>query len=521
MLTLAQVAETSRDVAATPSRTAKIGRLARLLRGADPAQAAIATSWLTGVLPQGRIGIGPAVVRAALAAAAEAADTAVEDGPAEPLTVGEVDVAFQDLRAVAGAGSTAARRRLLTRLFRRAHLDEREFLARLLWGELRQGALDGVMADAVASAAGLPVADVRRAAQLAGDLPSVAHAALAGGADALRRFSVRLFRPLQPMLAQPATDMADALQRLGRAALDYKLDGARVQVHRSADEVRVYTRRLNEVTAAVPEIVEATLALPVRDVVLDGEAIALREDGTPEPFQVTMSRFGSRVDVQRLRASVPLAVLFFDCLYVDGESLLDAPAAQRFATMERLLPPHLIVRRTVTGDAAEAGAFLAAARGAGHEGVVVKALESPYEAGRRGGAWLKVKQADTLDLVVLAAEWGSGRRRGWLSNLHLGARDEAGGGWIMLGKTFKGLTDALLEWQTRELLARETGREGHIVYVRPELVVEIAFEGVQASPRYPGGVALRFARVKRYRDDKGAAEADTIERVLALHRGSS
>jgi DNA ligase 1 len=516
MLELRVVVEASAAVAGTPSRTAKIARLAELLSQCAPAEAAVVASWLIGVLPQGRVGIGPAAIRKAMAAADSARPP--EQQAQGPLTVAEVDAAFELMASITGQGSTAARTWQLVALFARADAAEREFLARLLWGELRQGALEGVMADAVARAASLPVADVRRAAQLAGDLPSVARAALAGGAAALREFGVQLFRPVQPMLAQPAADIADALTRLGRAALDYKLDGARVQVHRSGAAVRVYTRRLNEVTESVPEVVEAVLSLPATEIVLDGEAIALREDGRPQPFQVTMSRFGSRVDVERLRADVPLSVVFFDCLYLDGQSLLDEPASRRFEVMQRLLPPDLGVVRAVTAKLTEAEEFLAAARAAGHEGVVAKALDAPYEAGRRGGAWLKVKQADTLDLVVLAVEWGSGRRQGWLSNLHLGAR-AADGSFVMLGKTFKGLTDALLEWQTRELLAREVRREGNIVYVRPELVVEIAFEGVQASPRYPGGVALRFARVRRYRDDKTAAEADTIERVLSLRQG--
>jgi DNA ligase-1 len=307
------------------------------------------------------------------------------------------------------------------------------------------------------------------------------------------------------------------MARLEQAALDYKLDGARVQAHRSGEDVRIYTRRLNDITPAVPELVEAVRALPVREIVLDGEAIALQEGGRPAPFQVTMSRFGSRVDVDRLRTTTPLSTFFFDVLQIDGQSLLDATATTRFAAMRDVLPEPLIVPRIVTDDVVEADDFLRRAKAAGHEGVVAKSLAATYDAGRRGGAWLKVKEADTLDLVVLAAEWGNGRRQGWLSNLHLGARDPAEGGFVMLGKTFKGLTDAMLEWQTRELLAREIGREGHVVHVRPELVVEIAFEGVQASPRYPGGVALRFARVKRYRSDKTAAHADTIDRVRSIH----
>ena len=383
------------------------------------------------------------------------------------------------------------------------------------------GALEGVMADAVARAASLPAADVRRATQIAGSLSDAARAALSGGADALSAFSIQLFRPLQPMLASPAEDVADAMTRLGEAALDYKLDGARVQVHRSGDDVRVFTRGLNDITDSVPELVESVRVLPVKEVVLDGEAIALREDGTPAPFQVTMARFGSRVDVDRLRKQTPLTTLFFDMLHVDGRSLLDDPAVERFSAMRDMLPEPLIIPRLITSDTEAAAAFMKQAKAAGHEGIVAKSLDAGYDAGRRGRAWLKVKVADTLDLVVLAAEWGNGRRQGWLSNLHLGARNPHDGGFVMLGKTFKGLTDTLLEWQTHELLAREIGREGHIVHVRPELVVEIAFEGVQKSSRYPGGVALRFARVRRYRSDKTAAHADTIDRVRAIHQSTT
>ncbi|MGH7463659.1 MAG: ATP-dependent DNA ligase, partial [Longimicrobiales bacterium] len=497
----------SRDISGTAGRNHKIARLAELLRGKAPDEAAIAVSWLIGELPQGRIGLGPAAVR-------DARDVAAI-GSAR-LAVGDVDGAFERIAAMSGAGSTRARVQALRELFALATQDEQDFVARLIWGELRQGALEGVMADAVARATDMPVGDVRRAAQRAGNLPDVARAALRGGAAALREFGVQLFRPLQPMLAKPADDMADAMSRLEQAALDYKLDGARVQVHRSGDDVRVYTRRMNEITPAVPELVESVLALPVRELVLDGEAIALRADGAPAPFQVTMSRFGSRVDVDRLRRETPLSTFFFDILQLDGESLLDVPSATRFDAMRQALPTSILIPRIVTRDVTEAEAFMRQAKHAGHEGIVAKSLDAAYDAGRRGGAWLKVKEADTLDLVVLAAEWGNGRRQGWLSNLHLGARDPENGGFVMLGKTFKGLTDALLEWQTRELLAREIGREGHIVHVRPDLVVEIAFEGVQSSVRYPGGVALRFARVKRYRMDKMAAHADTIGRVRAI-----
>ncbi|HSJ16320.1 MAG TPA: ATP-dependent DNA ligase [Longimicrobiales bacterium] len=501
---LRELVDASAQVGATASRLEKTARLAELLRRAGP-HASSAAAWLTGDA-RVRTSLGPAAVRAAWDAPTAAEPT---------LTIAEVADELATIAGLSGAGSTTARVQRLRDLFARATADEREFLAGLVLGELRQGALAGVMADAIARAADVPAADVRRALLLTGDLPTVAAAALDGGVAALRGFGVQLFRPLAPMLAQPAQDVDAALARLHNAAFDYKLDGARVQVHRRGDEVRVYSRLLNEVTGAAPELVEAVRALPGRELVLDGEAIVLRPNGVPEPFQVTMRRFGRRLDVARLRAELPLATFFFDVLYVDGESLLERPALERFAALRDVVHAGLHVPRMVTADPAAAAGFMAAARAAGHEGLVAKSLDAPYDAGRRGGGWLKLKQADTLDLVVLAAEWGHGRRQGWLSNLHLGARDPERGSFVMLGKTFKGLTDALLEWQTRELLAREIGREGHVVHVRPELVVEVAFEGVQTSSRYPGGVALRFARVRRYRDDKTAAEADTLARVLA------
>jgi DNA ligase-1 len=506
---LRELVDVSARVAATNSRSEKTALIAALLRGAG-ADAAAAAAYLTGDA-RVRTTLGPAAVHAAW-------DTPAAEQSS--LTLADVATNLERAASLKGAGAKTARVQLLRDLFARAQEDERDFLARLVLGELRQGALEGVMADAIARAAALPLEDVRRALLLSGDLATVAAAALDGGAVALRGFGVELFRPLAPMLAQPADDVGAALARLDTAAFDYKLDGARVQVHRRGDEVRIYSRRLNEVTAAAPELVEAVRTLPARELVLDGEAIVLRPDGKPQPFQITMRRFGRRLDVERMRAELPLATFFFDLLYLDGESLLERPAADRFAAMRAVLPDALHVPRLVTQDAAEAASFLQRARDAGHEGLVAKSLHALYDAGKRGGSWLKLKQADTLDLVVLAAEWGHGRRQGWLSNLHLGARDPEHGSFVMLGKTFKGLTDAVLEWQTRELLAREIGREGHIVHVRPELVVEIAFEGLQTSPRYPGGVALRFARVKRYRDDKSAAHADTIARVLELHARS-
>jgi DNA ligase-1 len=512
---LADVARASRDAAATRGRREKTATLARLLRALDPPERPVVVSWLCGEAgrsgAQGRIGVGYATVRDALSASPPAASPS--------LSVLEVHAALEAFAAARGPGSGGRRRTLLGELLARAPAEERDFLAGLLTGELRQGANEALVAEAVAQAAGAPVEEVRRAAMLAGALPPVAEAVLAEGPAALARFRLRLLSPVSPMLAQTAGSVGEALAALGgRAALEWKLDGARVQVHKDGDQVRVFTRALREVTAALPEVVRAVRAAPARALVLDGEALSVRPDGTPEPFQVTMRRFGRRGDVEALSPDLPLSAFFFDLLHLDGADLLAAPAAARRAALEGALPAVHLVPRIVTGEVAAAAAFLEEALARGHEGVMVKALDAPYEAGRRGGAWLKVKRAHTLDLVVLAVEPGSGRRRGWLSNLHLGARDPAGGGFVMLGKTFKGMTDAMLAWQTERLRQLAVGEEdGHVVRVRPELVVEVAFDGIQQSPRYQGGLALRFARVKRYREDKRAEDADTIEAVRALY----
>jgi len=508
---LARLVDVSIRLRDTRARLEKVGRLAECLRALPPDEVATGASWLAGELPQGRVGVGWALVGS------------LPDGgaPSSPtLRVAEVDAALGEIAAIAGAGATAARARALGALFARATADERTFLRGLLLGELRQGAQEGLVVEAIARAAEVPPAAVRRAVMLAGDVGRVAAAALADGAAGLARFGLVLFRPVQPMLAETAPDAEAALAARGAAAAEYKLDGARVQVHRDGDDVRVYTRSLHEVTARVPEVVEAVRALPVRRIVLDGETLVQRPGGRPADFQTTMRRFGRRLDVDRLRAELPLAAAFFDCLHLDGEDLIDRPTAVRWDALAGTLPPALLVPRRVVGDPEALDAFAREALATGHEGVMVKALDVPYAAGRRGGGWSKLKPAHSLDLVVLAVEWGSGRRRGWLSNLHLGARDPGTGGFVMLGKTFKGMTDEMLRWQTERLLALEIGREGHVVHVRPELVVEVAFDGVQASPQYPGGVALRFARVKRYRPDKPAAEADPIDAVLALRARS-
>ncbi len=507
---LSDVAATSLDVGATSSRLAKVARIAGLLGRAapDPGLATIVVSWLSGELPQRQIGVGWASLRSRPAPA-----------PHPVLTVAGVDATFTEIGGVSGKGSQARRAELVAGLFAAATETEQTFLLRLLGGELRQGALAGIMTDAVATAAGLPAAAVQRAAMLRGDLPAVAAAALSGGAAALRQFTLRVGQPVGPMLAQTATGVADALQRHGGTTIfEAKLDGARVQIHRSGAEVAVYTRSLDDVTARLPEVVEATLALPVDDLIADGEAIALRPDNRPHRFQVTASRFGRSVDVAQAVAAQRLSVFFFDILHGDGADLLDAPTTDRLAALDALVPATQRVDRLLTSDAAEAAAFLQATLAAGHEGVLAKSPGAPYQAGRRGAGWLKVKPVHTLDLVVLAVEWGSGRRRGKLSNIHLGARDPATGGFLMVGKTFKGMTDAMLDWQTARFTELAVGgTDGYVVRVRAEQVVEVALDGVQRSTRYPGGLALRFARVVRYRDDMGPADADTIDTVRALY----
>ncbi|BBX93619.1 ATP-dependent DNA ligase [Mycolicibacterium boenickei] len=502
---LADVASASSDIAGASARLAKIDRIATLLAATaadgDALAVAVTVSWLSGELPQRQIGVGWAALRSL-------------PTPAEvpTLTITGVDTAFTEIKGIAGKGSQALRADSVRTLFAAATDAEQTFLRRLLGGELRQGALAGVMADAVAKASGVPVAEVRRAAMLAGDLPAVAAAALTGGRSALTEFQLQVGRPVGPMLAQTATGVADALERLGGTAiLEAKLDGARVQIHRNGSKVSVYTRSLDDVTHRLPEVVEATLALSATDLIADAEAIALRPDGRPHPFQVTAARFGRKTpnDLE------PLSVFFFDLLHVDGRDLLDLPTEQRLASLDALVPQDRSVDRVVTTDADVAQQFLDRTLGAGHEGVMAKSPSAPYEAGRRGAGWLKVKPVHTLDLVVLAVERGSGRRSGKLSNIHLGARDPDTGGYVMLGKTFKGMTDAMLAWQTERFTQLQVDDNGWVVTVRPEQVVEIAFDGVQRSSRYPGGVALRFARVLRYRDDKTPDQADTIDAVRA------
>jgi DNA ligase-1 len=504
---LEELVDVSERVRSAPSRREKVAHLADAFRGAAPETVRLAVAYLSGRIPQGRLGVGPTTVRDALA------DPAERSG----LDLHDVDRGFSHIRDTRGAGSTAARAAILHDLFAAMTVPEQRFLMALLHGELRQGANEGVVADAVARAAGVSSASLRRAAMLAGSLTAAAEAAMNGGEPALAAFGLRLFQAVEPMLATPADSPLDAVGRFQDAVAEFKMDGARIQVHKGGDDVRVFSRRLRDVTASVPELVEAVARLPVREIVLDGETLALKPDGRPEPFQVTMRRFGRRLDVEALRGQLPLTPFFFDCLYLEGRSLVDLPGGERLAHLDEALPEDLRIPRVAVEDASAIEAFLARARAAGHEGVMVKDLTAVYAAGRRGRSWLKLKPAHSLDLVVLAAEWGHGRRKGWLSNLHLGARDPKSGGFVMLGKTFKGLTDQMLEWQTRALQEIEVARDRYTVYVEPSLVVEVAFNEIQVSPRYPAGLALRFARVRAYRPDKSAAEADTIDTVRALH----
>lgn len=500
MTLLAEVVSTSAQVGATSSRSAKVAFLAELLTILEVDEVRVVVGWLSGVPRQGRIGVGYATVYG------------LESGRAQTpsLTVTEVDTAISEVEAATGSGSVAARQELLSVLLRRATEQESGFLRALLTGELRQGALAGLMADAVARAAGVPGELARRALMLSGDLTRTAELAMREGEQGLRAVGFEIFRPILPMLASTATGVEEAVAGFERASVEWKLDGIRVQIHRRGDEVRIYTRNLNDITASLPGIVAAVRELPITEVVLDGEALWMQGSG-PASFQDTVSQ------VDRNAPPEGIVTFLFDLLHLDGEDLLDAPLHERSARLAAIAS-HLKIPAVITADPREGERVMEEALRAGHEGVVIKDASSSYAAGRRGKAWRKVKPVRTYDLVVLGAEWGHGRRRGWLSNLHLGARDPSSDGFAMVGKCFKGLTDELLQWQTRELLAREVRRHGIAVLVRPELVVEIALDGVQSSTRYPAGIALRFARVKRYRPDKDASEADTIEELRALLR---
>ena len=505
---LARLVDAVEQVRATTKKSEKIRILADALRATNGRETVLTALYLSGALPQGKIGIGWNLIQKSMQQASASG---------EPLTLTDVDRILVTLASERGSGSGERRVTELSKLFSRAAPEEQRFLSQLLIGELRQGALEGILLDAIAKAAELQPAVIRQAFMFAPNIGELAQVALEEKSAGLTRFSLRLFDPIAPMLATSAEDVDAALERLGRAAFEYKLDGARIQVHKGGDDVRLFTRQLQDVTARLPELVEWAQRLPVHEAVLDGEAIALRADGRPQPFQITMRRLGRMKDVAAMRASIPLSPFMFDALYVDGNSLLTRSYEERTRLLASIVA-EATIPRVITSEPEEARRFLAQSLAAGHEGVMAKSLATPYIAGQRGFHWLKLKEATTLDLIVLAAEWGNGRRQGWLSNLHLGARDPMTGQFVMLGKTFKGLTDVMLRQQTEQLLTLETHREGQTIFVRPELVVEIAFSDIQESPRYPAGLALRFARVKRYRPDRSASEADTIQTVTELFR---
>ena len=497
---LAELVATARSIAGTPARNGKITLIAHLLRDVRPDEVEAAVGFLAGEARQGRIGVGWAT--------AYRADVAPAAVPT--LTIADLDAAFDRILSTTGPGSVESRAAILAELFSKATADEADFVRRLFTGEIRQGALVGLVAEAVARAAGVPSSAVRRAAMLSGDLGRTAAIALRDGQDGLSSVGLQVLRPVQPMLASTADGVVDALTATGRASVEWKLDGIRIQAHRLGDEVRVFTRNLNDITERVPDVVAAVRSLREERLVLDGEAIALDESDRPRLFQETMSNVGR----SSAEPDVPMNAMFFDVLHAGGEDLIDRPLEERLRALDDVVAGRRIPGRT-TVDPAEAQRVLDEALAAGHEGVMVKALDSLYQAGRRGKAWRKVKPVRTLDLVVIAVEWGHGRRSGYLSNIHLGARDQSGG-FVMVGKTFKGMTDEMLRWQTERFSALERARHGITVELRPEQVVEIALDGVQASTRYVGGVALRFARVVRYRHDKTAAEADTIDTVRSM-----
>ena len=503
---LANIVETSHRISETSKRLEKIERIAELLSQLQPEEIEIGVSFLSGQTLQERVGIGYAAVYGYAGPVAESPSLSIVD----------VSRTLDSIAAVQGPGSERQKHQLLHSMLAQATPEEQSFLKRLLVGELRQGALEGLMMEALAKASDVNVERICRALMMAGDIRLVARTALGKGEADLSQFGVQLFRPVHPMLAQTAEDVSEALDELGEAALEYKFDGARVQAHRSGEHVSVFSRRLNDVTTAVPEIVEAVRALPARELILDGEVLSLTPQGRPQPFQVTARRFGRKLDIERMRVELPLTPFWFDLLYLDGSSLIDEPQARRFAALGELAPSEALVPHLVTGDRRRAEEFLQQAIAQGNEGIMAKALEASYAAGARGQSWLKVKQAHTLDLVILAAEWGHGRRRGWLSNLHLGARDTVRSGYAMLGKTFKGLTDEMLAWQTEQLSKMQISTDGYTVYVEPRLVAEVAFNEIQISPHYPSGLALRFARIKRYRLDKSPDEADTLLTVQKL-----
>ena len=505
---LARLVERVSRVQSASKKNEKIALLADFLKQTHGQETELAALYLCGRLPQGKIGVGWSTIESAMIGTSQMESA---------LTLAEVDQVLSRIASDQGPGSSERKIAMLRSLFERATIDERRFLSHLLMGEVRQGALEGVLLEAIAKASGLPSSEIRQTMMFSGRIGDVARVALAEGSSGLSRMGFRIFSPVAPMLASTAEDVAEALERLGEAAFEFKLDGARIQVHKEGDRVRIFTRQLQDVTERLPEVIEWTQALPVRELVLDGEAIALRPDGRPQPFQITMRRFGRVKNIEAMRREIPLTSYYFDCLFREGDGpLFSVPYRRRFKILSETIPNETVIPSVMMKVRAEAEGFLKRALQVGHEGAMAKSLDAPYTAGQRGFNWLKLKPAKTLDLVILAVEWGSGRRKGWLSNLHLGARDPESGRFVMLGKTFKGLTDEMLKWQTERLLSLEISRDEWTVHVRPELVVEIAFNDIQESPRYPAGLALRFARVKRFRPDKSAAEADTIQTVAEI-----
>lgn len=501
---------TSENIRSTPKKKEKVSLIAKILQQAKGREISLAAQFLAGILPTGRLGIGWRTIQEAVRDLRPVSST---------LSITDIQAYLEDLTKTAGPGSSERKKKRLRQLFSKVGKREQRFLIGLILEEVRQGALEGLVLEAIAQAASLPIFSVRRAYMFAGSLGEVAEAALTRGAAGLERFGPRLFSPISPMLANSAQEEKEALGRLGEASWEYKVDGARIQIHKGKDEIRVFTRHLKDVTERLPEIVALAKNFPAEAAIIDGEAIALQKNRMPLPFQTTMRRFGRILDVKRMQKEIPLSPFLFDLLYLDGQELFRSPYLERMDMLTKITPSNYLIPHIVTADALKAHEFLLKSLEAGHEGVMAKGLDSPYVAGQRGFHWLKIKPSRTLDLVVLAAEWGHGRRKGWLSNLHLGARDLKSGQFVMLGKTFKGLTDKMLSWMTKKLLKLETKRDEYTVYVKPELVVEIAYSDIQSSPRYPGGLSLRFARVRRFRTEKSPAEADTIQTVWSIFEG--
>jgi len=507
MILFSDLIKVSKKVGSTTKKKEKISILAHFFQQARGKEIALAASYLSGQLPQARLGIGWATLQEAL-----------EDitDRFRPLSLTEIDRLLEGIAKEVGAGSSEKRLRLLREAFSYLKKNEREFLIKLILGEIRQGASEGLVLEAIAQASSISIDQVRQSFMFSGDIGEIARVAGEEGIAGLSHIQPELFHPISPMLANPAEGEAEALERLGEAGWEYKIDGARVQIHKEGEKVQIFTRHLKDVTESIPEIVELAKTFPFESGILEGEVIALRENGSPLPFQTTMRRFGRIQEVKRMQKEIPLTSYFFDLLYLDGNPLFNTPYRDRFELLSKKIPSKYMIPQIITRNEKEAKDFLKRSLEIGHEGLMAKGLDTPYIAGHRGYYWLKIKPAQVLDLVVLGAEWGHGRRKGWLSNLHLGARDKESGEFVMLGKTFKGLTDEMLRWQTKKLLELETTRDARTVYVRPELVVEVAFGEIQESPRYSGGLALRFARVKRYREDKSSQEADTIQKVWRI-----